>query len=127
MEPRRARRRRLTLRVAHRRLAVHNWIDHVQEWPRQGSWAFVCRCERTGPWFWSTHRPLSCRCSKRKPGVPRHNRGMCHVGRRYRVYAWRAQVRELNRTLARGHRPDDDEVSTLAAPHSVSKTGLWKA
>jgi len=125
METRRARRRRLTEKVAKRRQAEQ---DRTGFRPKsivdRQNWAYQ---ENDGLWYWSKNRPYSCGCTKRKPGVPRHNTGMCDFGRRERVYHWRAQVRELNHKLARGYNPDDDILATLSDPRSKSNTGLWRA
>ena len=129
MEPRRARRRRLTTRVAKQRQVEHERDRScgAKAIADRQDWASRCWCRDTGLWFWSTNRPRSCGCSNRKDGRPRVNRGMCGFGMRDRVYRWRAQVRELNRVLARGYDPDDDAVARHASARSVSKcTGLWQ-
>ena len=74
---------------------------------------FTCFCDDKGPNIWSTHRPCSCHCSKRKHGQPKVWGGMCCCDDRKRVYRWRSEVKDLNRLVSLGWETDSDELSVL--------------
>jgi hypothetical protein len=124
MEPRRERRRRLTLKVAEERERLWRAKEGV---PGRGQRMGYRSADDKGVWFWSTYRPLGCPCSKKHRGAPRRDRGTCKCEERPRIYKWRRQVRELNLAVTvGGYDPEDDLVSTLASARSCSNQGMWK-
>lgn len=92
----RARRRRLTWTVAGRRRAWHLFRIHGNDGSKVD-----CVCELADTWF--AKRPVvGCDCRKRKHGAPRCSVGMCDVGDRDRIYAWRREARAWALTIFSG-------------------------
>jgi len=116
LESRRGRRRRLTDKIANRRRSdyIHRMLDGD---PSGSRWA------ETSAHYWAKTSIGCCTCTKKHHGAPRRDRGMCDMGARHRIYAMRAQNRELKRLIRRGVDLDGDMVSLLS---SASYTNdLW--
>lgn len=101
VEKRRARRRRLTLTIAHRRRAHHLSVVH------DGADDVDCVCELADTYF-AKRRVQACNCRKRTKGNPRVACGMCEIGMRDRIYEWRQEIRELQAEVRAG-RPLTDK------------------
>ncbi len=104
-------------RICTRRQRVHfRWTHYNDEpEPSTGDGSSPCHCEQ-GPGVWNKRRPLSCGCTKRRPGQPKIANGMCDSGARNRIYRWRKQARDL-RNLSRYEVDwESDEVSLMASP-----------
>ncbi|MEL6181404.1 MAG: hypothetical protein AAFS10_20770 [Myxococcota bacterium] len=112
-EPRRARRRRLTRKVAQRRRQAHIVWSHayLQELPSS------CICARSVQFF-SKRPALKLFWWHRKRIHQRPRLSFGDLGERDRIYLWRNQSRELNRLVTRHQDVDlySDEVSILADP-----------
>lgn len=104
----RARRRRITDTVAHRRHSeyVNLWLDGD---PFSSRWAALSHR------YWAKVGTCCCACSKRLGGSPKVSKGMCNVGDRDRIYRLRASALELNRLIHQGHDLDGDWVAALSA------------
>lgn len=107
VEPRRARRRRLTATVAKRRRS-----DLIRLW-HAGNPSPSHRASKS-PYYWAKQGIGSCPCRKKHPGAPRRDRGMCDLGARNRIYRLRVSARELNRLTHRCVDWDSDEVALLS-------------
>jgi len=108
IEPRRARRRRLTRQVAARRRHIHLGTVHPDG-------EVDCVCELADTYF--ADQFTFCKSGrKRLRGQPRLGR-CCGEGGRTRIYRWRAQRRELQHLIIRQRAAaDGDAVSLLASP-----------
>ena len=118
LEPKRAKRRRITATVAKRRHSSYV--------------SLVCPADITksrqaslSPHFWAKKGIAGCTCHKAHHGAPRRDRGMCDLGARNRIYRWRALNRELQR-LVIGRQGTDlhgDEIAVLS--HHGYVRDLW--
>ena len=120
MEPRRARRRRHTRRIAKQRRSDHRKriYGDPADWTAPLSRRFhICYQADT---YFAKVASLGCQlCRTHRRGRPRVEGGMCKAGRRTRVYRWRNQARELNLAFRFGLDPDSDAGAALASPHSL--------
>lgn len=118
LEPKRAKRRRLTATVAKRR---HSSYIHL----------LLCltdlsksRHASTSAHYWAKKGIAGCPCHKAHHGAPRRGKGMCDLGARNRIYRWRSLTRELQRLVLRqGSDLHGDEVAVLS--HNGYVRDLW--
>lgn len=102
LEPKRARRRRITETVAKRRHSSYAYLLSGD--------ASQSRHAATSPHHWAKKGISTCGCHKRKHGVPRLDQGMCSGGARDRIYRWRALNRVLEHLVRRGGDLERDDV-----------------
>lgn len=95
IEPKRARRRRLTLSVAKRRRDEHLRRFHFDA--TTGLTDVDCVCELADTYF-AKRAALACDCRKRRKGRPKVAAGMCDIGNRARIYTWRREARAVRWT-----------------------------
>ena len=101
----RGERRRLTRRVAEKRL---------RRWTRTwGDWDLGPPPERPQLGHFEKRRPTDCSCSRRQRGRPKVTKGICRLGWRDQVLGQRQRGRELGRLLLRGEDPEGDLVAVL--------------
>jgi len=108
-EARRARRIRLTKKVASRRRS-----DYFREYDKESLGSIGSYWAVTSAHYWHKTSVGRCVCRKRHHGAPRRDKGMCDIGARKRIYQIRRRTRELNLLLVRRQAdPYSDEVTLL--------------
>lgn len=91
LEEPRARRRRVSLTLAHRRRA-----EFVTRRLGIGQPPNIREVADT---YFAKTSPYACGCSKRKKGQPKVACGMCEIGRRDRIVHWRQEARAVRAGL----------------------------
>jgi len=117
-EPKRARRIRLTRRVAARRRSDHLALIHGDP---TGS-NVDCVCELADTYFAKIKGRGCMKCSSRRKGRPKLSGGMCKFGRRDRIYFLRRQVRQVKEMSRRSKvNWEADDVVILCLPTKINK------
>jgi hypothetical protein len=117
LEPKRAKRRRLTATVARRRHSSYVHINLCGNLERS-------RKASLSPHFWAKKGIAGCSCHKAHHGAPRQVKGICDQGNRHRIYRWRALTKKLQALVrCEGIDLQGDEVAVLS--HDGYAENLW--
>ena len=113
-EPRRARRIRLTLRIAANRRRQH--LARIHGDPTGANVDCVCELAAT---YFAKRKGAGCSCRKRRKGRPKLTSGLCKMEMRVRIYRMRRVARRLGE-FSRGRVLDwEDDDAVLLAEASV--------